>query len=144
MAGKFGPALAVLERVAALVPQDAEAQRLLGDALVARREPARATEKYLDTLKLAPDDWRAHLNLTQLLADKLPRKALEHAQSAYRLQPGQFETINNLAEALVRNDRYAEALPHFERLLKGLPSDDPLRGAVSERIDFVRKRVRSR
>ncbi len=140
MAGRFVDAAPLLRDLAQQHAADVEIQRLYGDALLASRELEAATEQYGRVLRLAPEDWQTHINLSSLRAQSDdPRGALRHAEAAYAARPTELQSLQNLAEALARNERYEEALRWFDTIERGLAPDAPLRPVIAERIRVVKK-----
>lgn len=89
-------------------------------------------------LAVDPENWQMHTNLATILAGVDPEAALAHAREAVTLAPTKFETNINLAEVLVQNRKFAEALRLYEALAEQLDASDPLKGAVAERIAALR------
>jgi protein O-mannosyl-transferase len=138
--GHYAAAQKQLERAVALTPDDVAALRGLAEVLTLRQENERAIQLFEKVLTLAPDDWQAHANLVTLLAGNDPRAALQHAERAYALKPGEPRNSINLAEAYALNGRKAEAIALLARVERQLDSDDPLRRVVNERLAVLRQR----
>ncbi len=140
-AGQNYPALQEARAAAGRSPRDPQVLKLLAESLLVNQQDGEAAKVYQQVLELAPDDWQAHSNLAKLLADSDPQASLRHARRAWELRPDDLRTQTNLAEALALNGRYDEALGLLENVRRHLPADDPLRGAISERIaELKRKR----
>lgn len=132
--GHAAEAIGPLESTVQLAPDDAEAWRLLGQALAITQQNQLARQAFLRAVELDPRDWESHANLCTLLSRVDPRAALEHGQRAFALNPSDLRARQNLAEALALNGRTAEAIEHYRRVEQALPRDDPLRAAVADRI----------
>ena len=90
----------------------------LGGLLFQAGRPAEAVECFQRLLQLAPDDGRAHYNLsTALLACSRHQEAAAAAQRAWQLAPHNHEALNNLGVALVGLGRASEAVGHFQQVL---------------------------
>ena len=89
----------------------------LGDA------PA-AEQRYRQALRQAPQDFRARLNLAALAArTQRLDEALALYQGLVRSHAGSAAVHYNLADVLLRLDRYAESLAAVERALQLAPGD---------------------
>jgi Flp pilus assembly protein TadD len=133
------PALQQFEEAARLTPDDTRAVRGLGRALIANRQEDRAREVLLRAVALDPGDWEMHVNLAALLEHSDPPGSLVHAQKAHQLQPADVRVQIALATACSLNGRTNEALELYQKVLKALPADHPLRRPVEDRIREIRK-----
>lgn len=135
-------ALKHLEPLAAAHPENVEVLELLAEALAVSEQYARSCEVARRALVLQPDNWRMHTLIASLIFGDHPEEALRHAREAQRLQPEDFRTNWNLAEAFAVNDMYAEAIAQFERIRAGLPPGDPHRKQIDLRLELLRRLVR--
>ena len=115
-------------------PDTGEVARMYGEALLANLRYDEALRVLQKAVALAPNDWRIHANLAQLLSEKDAEAALLHARRAYELAPGDLRARTNYAEALVLVGRKAEALKIFGELEALLPDGHPMKRAVAERM----------
>ncbi len=122
-------------------PDDPEVLRLLGEtlALVGRVDEARPM--LAAALERNPEDWRAHANLSKLLADVDPATCLQHAQWAYELQPNDRQVAINLAEALVLNQQRGAALKLYAAIRRQIGLGDPYRAILDERIARIKSEM---
>ncbi len=140
--GRHDEALTDLARAVSLAPDNVEALRLHGAALLLNFRSADARDAYLRVVVLDPADWEAHANLAKLLATDDPPAALRHAREAQRLNPNDLRTRVNLAEAHAANKDYAEALRLWRQIERDLSADTPFRAPVSERIRDLERLLR--
>ncbi len=132
--GQYDEALNHFEHVLALDPNDITARRRQAETLALRHEYERASAAFQRVLELDPDNWRAHANLSKLLADEDPTTSLRHARRAHESQPRDLRTNLNLAEAYNLNDQTPAALRIYHDIARVLDEDDPFRQVVLERI----------
>ncbi|MGE0481780.1 MAG: tetratricopeptide repeat protein, partial [Phycisphaerae bacterium] len=106
-------------------------------------QEAHAIEVFRRVLTLAPDDWSAHSNLANLLAEHDAAAALDHARAAHRLRPDDLRVNMNLAESWAQNRRWEEALAQFRmierRMRESAMTGDPLYAVVQRRIEELRR-----
>ncbi len=133
-AGRPAEALRTIEQAPAAQQSEPRLLELRAEALLLLMRDEEAAEAYRQLVRVAPQHWQAHANLARLLAERDPQAALEHARIAARLRPDDVRVQVNLAEALAINDRRAEALRLYRRLLERIPASDPLRAAIADRI----------
>jgi tetratricopeptide (TPR) repeat protein len=90
---------------------------------------AEAIAEYREAVRLRPDYVEAHGNLGLLLAATPGRMpdALAEYETALRIDPAAAEVQYDLAEALVRLGRRAEAIAHLEAALSARPDAEPVR-----------------
>jgi tetratricopeptide (TPR) repeat protein len=115
-------AVAVLQKTAHLLPNDAEAHGNLGTALRARGQLADAIDCYRRALQIAPDFAEAHNNLGCAYRDL---GQLEDAASSYRralaIKPDFAVAHCNLGQALRLLTRFDEAAMHYRRAVEIQP-----------------------
>lgn len=138
-AGDPYAALLELKQAADLAPLDPATLKAYADALTTNFQDAEARAVLERAVQLAPDDWEIHNNLTTLYGDKEPRRALEHARSAFRLQPNDLRVQVNLAEALVVNGDIPAALERYRIVAQAVPRDDPFHAVVQGRMAELRR-----
>ena len=119
----YAGALRLMQRAVELVPNDVQALANLAIALERAGRPLEALPLYQRVLTVAPDNRVANLNLGALL-HKLGRKreALVQNQLAHARLPGLGGTLYNLADTLIANFRYQEALDLCEQGLTQQPN----------------------
>lgn len=142
-AGRHREALAAIEPLAAGDSRDVPALQLYAELLTLTEQEPRAIEVFRRVVALAPDDWSAHTNLANLLAEHDPAAALDHARMAQRLRPDDLRVNMNLAESLAQNRRWDEALAQFRtierRMRESGMTRDPLYAVVQRRIEELRR-----
>ena len=128
--------LFLYERLKAAGRWDARARRALGAAVIlvfllltgatfARNGVyASPVALWSDTVRKAPYNPRAHLNLGVALrdTDRIDQEILAY-QEALALKPDYPDALHNLAHALTRAGRYQEALDLYNRAVKSSPLD---------------------
>lgn len=88
-----------------------------------------AIAEYREAVRLRPDYLEAHGNLGLLLAatpGRMP-EALAEYEAALRIDPASAEVQYDLAEALARTGRRAEAITHLEAALSSRPDAEPVK-----------------
>ena len=118
----YAGALVLMQRVVELVPDDVQA---LANLAIAQERVGRLQEAlplYQRVLAAAPDNRTANLNLGALL-HKLERKreALAQNRLAHERLPNLSGTLYNLADTLIANFQYQEALDLSEQGLAQQP-----------------------
>jgi spermidine synthase len=123
------------EAVAALLtgalrdnPDNGEAQRVLGDALLALGRLEEARIHFERALALRPDDALAHRGLGFALhREDRVAEAIPHYEAAIAMGCDEPEVHNNLGAALGQRGDLAGARGHFERALRLRPDFDEAR-----------------
>ncbi len=86
-----------------------------------------AEEQFRETIRLKPDEGKAHDGLGIVLTQQgRPAEALDHFREAIRLEPGNPKAYNNLAMALQSQGRLDEAIAQLETALRWVPDDPEL------------------
>ena len=116
--GRLQEALGPMREAVRLRPDDAEAFKNLGIALINLKRSAEGEEACRDAIRLKPDYAQAHLNLGNALID-LGRmaEAEESYREAIRLKPDYAEAHSNLGNALKFQGRLAEAEASYRAAL---------------------------
>jgi tetratricopeptide (TPR) repeat protein len=128
--GRVEAAVTLLQRAAALAPDDAGILGLLGRAFVTRLQPlAPGTDQFTATVEQARnaleratmlDAAGAHtfamLGYVVLLAGKDPAQAVSHLSQAVRMAPAREAYQLRLAEALLRERQFARASSYLAPL----------------------------
>jgi tetratricopeptide (TPR) repeat protein len=111
-----------LARFQELEPNSAKNHVLLGDIYHQLERDDDAQAEYLKALTLAPDNPAAMVGLaTVYLSGKNTDGAIKIAQAALLRMPGDPELNLIIAEALMEQRQYAEALPYLTRSLSAKP-----------------------
>ncbi|HVU01984.1 MAG TPA: tetratricopeptide repeat protein [Polyangiaceae bacterium] len=120
--GKADPALAALERGAALAADDPEAQSALGVALLATGKADQALGRLKRAAELDPDDPERLTNLgTVLLIRGQVADALVAFRRAVDLVPNDARALSDLGTAYLAANRAADAKPYLERAVAADP-----------------------
>lgn len=117
--GKSDEAIAALSRAVAANPANPWPQHALARAMIEDHRYTEAYDHYRRMLATFPRDPDALVNFG-LLAAKLGHadEAVKSWQKAVEVDAGQVNAQLYLAEALDRQDRPADAVPHYEAFLK--------------------------
>jgi tetratricopeptide (TPR) repeat protein len=113
----FDPARAVayLESVLRLHPENPKGQRVMGDALLALERPAEAEIHYARAVEMRPDDATARRGLARALQlQGRNEAAIPHYLDALERDPGDAHSHWNVGAALWQTGAYPEALGHLE------------------------------
>ncbi len=115
-AGQYAEAAAQLEELVPQVPNNFEAQELLGLVDAAMSEDARAVEHLEAAVRLQPDSAAARTNLAASL-NRLGRAELagEQFRKALALTPKAYGTNHNLGEFYIQAGKMAEGRALLER-----------------------------
>jgi tetratricopeptide (TPR) repeat protein len=123
-----------LRHALTLFEPNAEAHYNLGVALILSSDATAAPrlEEAIDHLKraavLQPSLVQAHVDASRaLLLLKRPQEAESEARAALAIVPGFGPARLNLAEAIFRQDRYADALAEYRELVRQYPQDPNVR-----------------
>ena len=111
-----------------------EANLALRDAEWAERAGLRdrAVAAYRRVLALFPDVWEVHNNLANLLLELgRPAEALQSAQAAVALRPGDPLVQANVGRAFVKLDQPEQAVPHLRAALRIQPGMHQLRDMLA-------------
>lgn len=140
-AGMLDASVEIYRRAVANDPQSPEARRDLGALLAQTGRYRESADQYREAVRLEPDKALNHfvlaLVLEQLGEPKANDDALESFERAVELAPDYREFRRALADRLAQVGRFADAMPHFERLV----NDDP--GDVVARLERAKVRVAS-
>ncbi len=121
-AGRLGQAERILRAVTAAHPDLAEAQNQLGAVLLAGNRATEALLPLQRACELAPEEFSPHFNLG---AARLLARDFSGARSAFeaalKIKPRDLEAKARLAQALLAQEHYAQALPLLRDLRTRLP-----------------------
>lgn len=132
--GRQSEAHAEYQAAVRLAPDDPAVLYAWGESLALNNETQAAIGVFLTVVARDPNRWEAHANLATMLAATDAPAALQHAETARRLEPNRYENQVNYAEALAINGRVSEALRVFRRIRDAVPTDDPRRVILNQRI----------
>jgi tetratricopeptide (TPR) repeat protein len=128
-------ALALTRRAVALDARSALAWYSLGAQLLEAREYAESRASFERALELAPDLWRARMQLAILVSRTGSlEEALQYCRRLLTEQPGNAEVTAHYAAVLQDLGRHGEALEAIERAIREAPAEleHPLRAADIE------------
>ncbi|MCC6360340.1 MAG: tetratricopeptide repeat protein [Phycisphaerales bacterium] len=134
--GRVQEAIGHYEAAVRSAPENLDALRGLGQALLVAGRRPEAREPLLKVVERDPNDWQSHTNLFAAMERTDPAAALVHAEKAAALRPGDLTVMLNLAEAYGLNRRYPDGLRIFRGLLEVLPPGDANRPLIESRIRF--------
>jgi tetratricopeptide (TPR) repeat protein len=130
LAGKAGleldedEAVEYLRKASELAPENADAWRDLGEALVVAGQPAEALEALRRAAQLRPEDLGALVDLAHLVhASGDPEGAIELLEQVVARDPGHVGALRSLADMYRSTGREEEALATLEQLAAALPDD---------------------
>ena len=112
-------AAAIYREILAANPQDREAQRLLGLALLRQGKADEAVEALRRAIAMGEDGWAIHRNLGDaLLRAGKPAEAVEHLKKAVDVGPRVPPMIYNLACAYALSGRKDDALATLKEAVR--------------------------
>jgi tetratricopeptide (TPR) repeat protein len=122
-AGQFPEAAAQLEDLLPHVPDNFEAQELLGLVYASMSEDAKAIVHLEAAVRLKPDSAPARTNLAASLSRfGSPQLAGEQLRKALALAPHDYTTNHNLGEFYIKSGKISEGRPLLERAQRIEPS----------------------
>lgn len=123
---RYEEAIASFEAALELKPGMMEALNNLGNAYQHQGRHELAIETFREAL--AAYDWsQLHHNLAvAFLAAGQADSSLVHFQSAHQMEPGDRETTEGLARALIKTERLHSAQQMLDRALREMPDDEEL------------------
>ena len=122
-AGQFPEAAAQLEDLLPHVPDNFEAQELLGLVYASMSEDAKAIVHLEAAVRLKPDSAPARTNLAASLSRSgSPQSAEEQLRKALALAPHDYTTNHNLGEFYIKSGKISEGRPLLERAQQLEPS----------------------
>jgi len=96
----------------------------LGNALAASDNLAGAADQYQQVLRLMPHNATAHYNLGVILFQRNEPGAIDHFRAAIASDPGLRVAYFQLANVLVKNEKYEEAVLHYSRVIELSPDNE--------------------
>ena len=129
--GEFAEAEHLLDRALALDADSSEARRLLGDLLRRRGQTEEAATLFNEALALDPFSPEAHAGLADLLTETAVAphavgrldEAIVHYREAVRLADEPGWILIRLADALVKQGAYKEAIERYRQALWQIEPD---------------------
>ncbi len=114
--GKYGDAVAPLEKLVKEVPDTFEVQELLGLVYAAQSQDAKANDHLAKAVRLKPASAQARSNLAASYA-RLGKMELAQEQfvKAAELDPDNYETNHNLGEIYAKQAAVSKAIPYLEK-----------------------------
>ena len=122
-AGRVGDALATFRRVLADDPRNGYAHENIGTVHLQRGELTAAEAAFRAAIGAGPGSSRAHAGLGVVASGqgRMPA-AIDHGRRAVELDPRNFDALFNLADALIRTGRVAEARPAALQFVRTAPA----------------------
>ena len=140
--------IARLEETVRLQPDQAEAWYFLGRSYMSRQRPQDAARAFARTSELAgrqPEllgQWAQALYFAE--GQKFSAQVRELSEEALRLDPQEVTTLGLLGIAAFEEQRYADAMGYWQRLVAVLEPDDPSRQAIEGGIARAREQLVAR
>lgn len=137
----FNPARAVayVEDVLRLHPENPKGQRVMGDALLALERPAEAEIHFARAVEMRPDDATARRGLARALQlQGRSEAAIPHYRAVLERDPGDAQSHWNVGAALWETGAYPEALQHLEAAARIRPDWHELQ----QQLEQARRRYR--
>ena len=126
-AGMLDASVEIYRQAVGNDPQSPEARRDLGALLAQTGRYREAADQYREAVRLEPDKALNHFTLALVLEQlddpKAGDEALAQFERAVEMTPDYREFRRALADRLAQAGRFADAMPHFERLVNDDPSD---------------------
>ena len=149
-AGKFAEAAAQLEDLLPHVPNNFEAEELLGLTYSALSQDRKAIEHLAAAVRLKPDSAVARTNLAASLSHSGNAElAGVQFRKALELEPRDYTANHNLGEFYIQSGKIEEALPLLERAQQINPSsydnsyDLAMADLLTGRLEEARRLVQS-
>ncbi|WP_417780246.1 c-type cytochrome biogenesis protein CcmI [Stutzerimonas xanthomarina] len=134
-----------LERAVKAQPESAEAWYFLAKTYMSRERPADAAAAYQQVVKLAGRQPELLGQLAQALYFAGDRKWSEQLQQltdeALRGDPDEVTSLGLLGIAAYEEERFADAIAFWERLVSTLAAEDPSREAIQGGIARAREQL---
>lgn len=114
--GRYGDAVAPLEKLVREAPDTFEVRELLGLVYAAQSQDAKSNEHLAKAVRLKPSSAEARSNLAASYA-RLGKMDLaeEQFRKAAELEPSTYDTNHNLGAALAHNGKVSQAIPYLEK-----------------------------
>ena len=124
----FDGALVEYKKAVDLAPQQSGTHYKLGDAYWQLEDWADATEQFQAELINDPGNCNAQWKLGDILLEQhvRPEDALEDINKAMQICPSLKEAVPDRATALIRLNRYEDAVPDLKTAIKGDPNEPRL------------------
>jgi tetratricopeptide (TPR) repeat protein len=134
--GRMGEAITTFERARDARPEDPRVHLLVGTLYEQSGRTEEAIQEYEQVLRLEPNQPIAKNNLAWLLADTASDdpeqldRALELAQDAREILPGNANVADTLGWVMLKKDIPTGAIPLFQEAIGGYEVGDPNRSVV--------------
>uniref|UniRef100_A0A672ZLX2 DnaJ homolog subfamily C member 3-like n=1 Tax=Sphaeramia orbicularis TaxID=375764 RepID=A0A672ZLX2_9TELE len=153
--GDYSATISVLERVIEISPWDPESRELRADCYIRMGDPQKAIQDLTPTTRLRNDNRAAFLKLSMLhysLGEH--HESLNHIRECLKLDQDDKECFSHykqvkklskqldVAEELIQEDRYQEAIDKYESVMKTEPSVQFYTNLAKERICFCLVKVK--
>ncbi|MBS3935306.1 MAG: tetratricopeptide repeat protein [Sulfuritalea sp.] len=125
-------------------PNDAEGWYALGRAYIAFERAAEAEEALRKAATQAPKDARILAQLAEAIAlgsGSLQGRPLELVTEALAINPDEEKALELAGLAAYQEEKWAEALHYWRRLLRKLPKDNDLHDAVSQAVGIAERQL---
>ncbi|HKV81191.1 MAG TPA: tetratricopeptide repeat protein [Candidatus Sulfotelmatobacter sp.] len=121
----FDGALVEYKKAVDLAPQESGTHYKLGDAYWQLEDWADATEQFQAELINDPGNCNARWKLGDILLERhiRPEEALDDINKALEICPSLKQAIPDRATALIRLNRYEDAMPDLKTAIKGDPNE---------------------
>jgi serine/threonine protein kinase/tetratricopeptide (TPR) repeat protein len=140
MTGQIDKAMGELQRAVDLAPKNGATHYDVGLCLVAQGHVDEAMAAFLRSIECDPKGAPAHNDLgVVLLARDRVEKAIAEFRKATEFDASLAVSYDNLADALLRRGRVAEARTVIRRGLDLLPSNEPIRKALSQKLKLCER-----
>jgi len=119
--GKPGLAWDYYEKAARLEPGNSTWQIILGELSAGKGDLAEALDYYQQAVTISPDDLkalRAMLDFSVYYQVYVDRVALDAAIQILKLEPGSWESYDDMGQVMMASSNYNQALYYFERSIE--------------------------
>jgi putative PEP-CTERM system TPR-repeat lipoprotein len=125
-------------------PDDATVQRYTADALLASGRYNEAAQLYEAALKASPRDYRLLNNLADALLKSGDARAIDFAQQAYQIEPGNAVVLTTFGSVLLGRGKLAEAIQILQKATELDPESHEARFYFAKALVAAGDRARAR
>lgn len=125
-------------------PDDATVLRYTADALLAMGRLSDATQLYEGALKSSPRDYRLLNNLADALLKLGDARAIDFAQQAYQIEPGNSVVLVTFGSVLLSRGKLAEAIQILQKATELDPESHEARYLFAKALVSAGDRARAR
>jgi len=122
--GRYADAVKLYGEMVNFSGEDPLPRIYLGNALAATNNVEGAIDQYRHVLRLMPGNATAHYNLGILLLEDSEPRAIEHLRDAIASDPGLKVAHFQLANLLVKQKKYEDAVHHYSRVIELSPENE--------------------